>query len=349
MGEVVRAAFRHDNRSKQGGTVADLDNGYLRIANDIQDTICQLELGGHEFRVLMGIIRLTYGWNRPEDRITNSLIADKTGLPVKKVSVAVLALEARHVIKMRRIGQTRYIGVNTKLNHWVRVKPNCSRCVLSFACAPSIPVWDITVQPSPKIGMVITNNGDGIQPSPTIPENGDSYPRHGGTPSPEKGNTKDTLLKDNKKPYSSEPEKTQVQDGENDEELTGLELFQKRHPDAAICTPAGKQWGTAEDIIAVRWIHKLLKNIDDSIATPSWAQWANDIRLLRSSRSVTHRDICEVFKWANSDGFWCTNILSPSSLRRHWLTLRLQMGAGRTAKTDDIDFDNTNWAGGDSE
>ncbi len=44
--------------------MADLENGYLRLANQIRDALCIVELSGREFRVLNAIIRLTYGWSK---------------------------------------------------------------------------------------------------------------------------------------------------------------------------------------------------------------------------------------------------------------------------------------------
>ena len=169
--------------------MAELENGYLRLANQIQDALCIVELSGREFRVLNAIVRLTYGWSKKSDRIANSLIADKTTLKVKHVSEAVLSLAYRNIIILRRIGQTRYIGINTHLDKWAYAKPNCTRCPAAFPAAEAV-TWVISIpeashyQPqkqgwlSPKTGMAIPENGDGENNRQTIPENGDGYPRN---------------------------------------------------------------------------------------------------------------------------------------------------------------------------
>lgn len=153
---------------KPGGHVADLDNGFLRLANQIQDALCKVELSGREFRVLNSIIRLTYGWSKKEDRITNSLIADTTDLSVKHSSEAVNNLAERQILTMRRIGQTRYIGINTDLEKWAYKKP---------VAAVTIPEKRDTK---------------------TIPEKRDNHPRNQGEASLESGNTKDILPKTDK-------------------------------------------------------------------------------------------------------------------------------------------------------
>lgn len=166
--------------------MAELENGYLRLANQIQDALCIVELSGREFRVLNAIVRLTYGWSKKSDRIANSLIADKTTLKVKHVSEAVLSLAYRNIIILRRIGQTRYIGINTNLDKWAYAKPNCTKCPAAFPAAEVV-TWVITI---PEFG------DSNFIPS-TIPENGDNHPQKQGKGSLKTGNTKDILPKTN--------------------------------------------------------------------------------------------------------------------------------------------------------
>ncbi|MDU2021236.1 MAG: replication protein [Leclercia adecarboxylata] len=173
-------------QGKQESRMAELENGYLRLANQIQDALCIVELSGREFRVLNAIVRLTYGWSKKSDRIANSLIADKTTLKVKHVSEAVLNLAYRNIIIIRRIGQTRYIGINTHLDKWAYAKPNCMKCPAAFPAAEVV-TWVITI---PEFG-------DSSFTPPTIPENGDNHPQKQGEASLKTGNTKDILPKTN--------------------------------------------------------------------------------------------------------------------------------------------------------
>ncbi|EAO9706841.1 replication protein [Salmonella enterica subsp. salamae] len=129
--------------------------------------------------------------------------------------------------------------------------------------------------------------------------------------------------------------------------------FLSRHPEAAdgIYTPAGKSWGTADDLKAARWIHSLRLTVNASLSEPKWVEWANTIRLMRLQDKRTHFEICDLFKWANKDDFWKDNILSPSSLRRKWddlTTKRLRCGGQSTksAAKSKIDFNNTDWING---
>lgn len=114
---------------------------------------------------------------------------------------------------------------------------------------------------------------------------------------------------------------------ENSNESPG-ESKNKVRPDAAIQTPKGDKWGTADDLKLAEWMFQKIKNVSPLAATPNWPSWSNDIRLMRNALDVTHRDICDVFKWANGDHFWQTNVMSPAKLREKWTTLSAKMKQG---------------------
>ncbi len=89
-------------------------------------------------------------------------------------------------------------------------------------------------------------------------------------------------------------------------------------PEAAIQTPNGKSWGTAEDLQTAQWMFKRVQVIAPTALEPNWAQWANVIRLMRELDLRSHRDICEQYDWVSRDAFWCSNVLSPQKLRQKW-------------------------------
>ncbi len=102
--------------------------------------------------------------------------------------------------------------------------------------------------------------------------------------------------------------------------------FLSTHPQAAIYTPSGKSWGTAKDLDAAKWIFTKIRVVNATAKEPNWVEWSNDIRLMHEQDGRSHREICELFKWANTDSFWAANILSPRKLRTKWdeLVMRSQ-------------------------
>ncbi|WP_322861893.1 hypothetical protein [Aeromonas allosaccharophila] len=98
-------------------------------------------------------------------------------------------------------------------------------------------------------------------------------------------------------------------------------------PGAAIQTPNGKSWGTAEDLKTAQWMFKRVQVIAPTALEPNWTQWANVIRLMRELDQRSHRDICELYDWVSRDAFWCTNVLSPQKLRQQWTQLTVRRNA----------------------
>ncbi|MBL0662688.1 hypothetical protein [Aeromonas caviae] len=102
-------------------------------------------------------------------------------------------------------------------------------------------------------------------------------------------------------------------------------------PGAAIQTPNGKAWGTAEDLTTAQWMFKRVQVIAPTALEPNWAQWANVIRLMRELDQRSHRDICELYDWVSRDAFWCTNVLSPQKLRQKWDQLTVKRNVAPVA------------------
>ncbi|HCJ8216143.1 TPA: replication protein [Escherichia coli] len=137
---------------------------------------------------------------------------------------------------------------------------------------------------------------------------------------------------------------------ENSDESSDVRLkkFLSAHPDAAVYTPSGAKWGSAEDLKTAQWISTRVKLINPTCKAPDLTSWSNTVRLMRQIDNRSHQDICALYDWASKHHFWQTNILSPESLRKQWDKLTMQRNAGgeqRAAKPD-LDFNNTDWAYG---
>ncbi|MEB7890999.1 replication protein [Hafnia alvei] len=107
-----RAPARQEDKS--GGRVADLDDGYTRLATMLLEALISADLTKRQYKVAFAVIRLTYGWNKPRDRISNSQISELTNLPIKKVSEARIQLTQMHVF----ISVGRVIGINKAVSEW---------------------------------------------------------------------------------------------------------------------------------------------------------------------------------------------------------------------------------------
>ena len=282
--------------------MADLSNGYTRIANEIQKLKPRLRMSGREWQCLEAVIWLTYGWNKKQDRVTNTVISELTGLSDSHVSDAIKLLAARGIIFSHKHGVMKTVGINTELSAWILDKPKTGKLF-------------------PKTGI-------------SFPESEKTFPETVDTQDYNKNNIKRSSSRNSEE---SRNEKTQE--------------FLSRHPEAAdgIYTPAGKSWGTADDLKAARWIFDKALTVNASLSEPNWVEWANTIRLMRLQDKRTHYEICELFKWANEDDFWQENILSPSKLRKQWdpLTTKRLRSSGPSKTTSGASaLNNTDWIDG---
>ena len=80
-----------------------------------------------------------------------------------------------------------------------------------------------------------------------------------------------------------------------------------------------------QDYSLAEWIYSLVLITAPKSKTPNLDKWANTIRVMVNTDGHTHREIAEVFRWANSDHFWNTNILSPEKLRKQFAKLHAQV------------------------
>ncbi|WP_368927958.1 replication protein [Citrobacter freundii] len=95
--------------------MADLDDGFTRLANMLLEEYAGADLTKRQFKVLLAVLRLTYGWNKPMDRIANSQIAQIARLPEKRVSEARVQLVGMNLL----IQVGRSIGPNKNTAEWL--------------------------------------------------------------------------------------------------------------------------------------------------------------------------------------------------------------------------------------
>jgi len=98
---VKRISKEHERVVKDIGGI--LVPGAFQVPNEVVDEGWLKELGGSEVKVLLYIIRKTFGFNRiAGDRIPLSQIMDRTGLARQSALSAIAVLEKCQLIKVIR-------------------------------------------------------------------------------------------------------------------------------------------------------------------------------------------------------------------------------------------------------
>lgn len=151
--------------------VADLDDGFTRIANELLEAVMRAGLSQHQLLVFMAVMRKTYGFNKKADWVSNEQISELTGILPHKCSAAKSVLVKRGILTQTG----RVIGINKTVSEW-----------------SSLPVKGTEKEPYLK--------------KVTLPESGKkSLPESGNAYYPNQVNTKDKHTKDNKDNINNPP------------------------------------------------------------------------------------------------------------------------------------------------
>ncbi|EGE4658997.1 replication protein [Salmonella bongori serovar 48:i:- str. 94-0708] len=144
--------------------VADLNDGFTRIANEILEAVMHAGLSQHQLLVFMAVMRKTYGFNKKSDWVSNEQLSELTGILPHKCSAAKSALVKRGILTQTG----RVIGINKTVSEW-----------------SSLPVKGTEKKPYLK-KVNLPESG-----KKSLPESGNGY-------YPNQVNTKDTIKKDSK-------------------------------------------------------------------------------------------------------------------------------------------------------
>ncbi len=78
--------------------VADLDDGYTRIANELLEAVMLAGLTQHQLLVFLAVMRKTYGFNKKLDWVSNEQLSELTGILPHKCSAAKSVLVKRGIL-----------------------------------------------------------------------------------------------------------------------------------------------------------------------------------------------------------------------------------------------------------
>jgi phage replication O-like protein O len=119
MGALLQFPDRSIQAQPQEVRVADLDDGFTRVANELLDALMRTKLSGTQSQVVMAVIRQTYGYRKGADRLHTGYLAELTGLDRTQVKRAVKALESRKILTIVRGAGIFYMAsINRVISEW---------------------------------------------------------------------------------------------------------------------------------------------------------------------------------------------------------------------------------------
>jgi phage replication O-like protein O len=106
-----------------------IEDGYTKIANEIVEAIYQYPLSGHEFRMLLLIIRKTYGFNKLEDSVSLSQMMRALTLSKTRCSQVINKLQLQKIVTVTENinGIGKKYKFNKNFEQWITVHKNVNR------------------------------------------------------------------------------------------------------------------------------------------------------------------------------------------------------------------------------
>lgn len=156
-----------------------LENGFLRIANELQEAISAADITKRELKVINVIIRMTYGFQKKEDDIAASQIGQACRMGSSHVTEALNSLARKKIITKRRGRHGSIVGIQKDYSQW------------PMEAMPSEYLKD----KAPKAEPVKTAEIHEM-PAPALPNRDGETPKSGVVSHPKSGDTKDSSFKD---------------------------------------------------------------------------------------------------------------------------------------------------------
>ncbi|PVX86451.1 replication protein [Paraburkholderia unamae] len=97
---------------------AQVEDGFTRVAHGILEALALANLGKRHYKILLVLLRQTYGYNKKSDEISLSQFKDKTGVLPPNVSTAIDELVEMRVL-LRTPGKYAFcLAVNKSFGQW---------------------------------------------------------------------------------------------------------------------------------------------------------------------------------------------------------------------------------------
>lgn len=149
-----------------------------------------------------------------------------------------------------------------------------------------------------------------------------SFEEHNGASA--KRRSEDTRRKREERKSTPRPKSVREVSEEDQDEMTTREE-KRREEKKVIKKPLSRNKFSDDHMIFAQGFYKSVKRIAPTAKEPNFEAWANEIRLINELDERDIPEMAQVFRFANSDTFWQSNILSPRNFRKHYTELHTKM------------------------
>jgi len=95
-----------------------VEDGYVQIANELMDAIISYPFKNSELKIVLTIIRKTYGWKKKKDRLSFSQISKLSRVSIRHTKRVIKNLVLDNVILKEKIANSNILGLNKDYYSW---------------------------------------------------------------------------------------------------------------------------------------------------------------------------------------------------------------------------------------
>lgn len=103
-----------------------LEDGYTKIANEILKQLARIKLNGTQYKILLVVLRYTYGFNRKQHELSRSFLAKATCTDKDRVGKEINKLIKMKILTVQKeatFSASRIIGFNKYFEQWEGWEP----------------------------------------------------------------------------------------------------------------------------------------------------------------------------------------------------------------------------------
>jgi len=95
-----------------------VEDGYIQIANELIDAIISYPFKNSELKIVLTIIRKTYGWKKKKDRLSFLQISKLSRISIRHTKRVMKRLVLDNVILKEKIANNNILGLNKDYYSW---------------------------------------------------------------------------------------------------------------------------------------------------------------------------------------------------------------------------------------
>lgn len=115
-----------------------VEDGHIRLANELYDALMRYPYTARQYKIILAIMRKTYGYNKKLDDLSASQIAEMVGMHRSHVTATLVSLAALNIITKTPGVYGSIVGLNKDFASWLGWPEDGKGCTKSVQCTETV-------------------------------------------------------------------------------------------------------------------------------------------------------------------------------------------------------------------